>query len=122
MKKRDAPAARGRVYRRRANEAGRKRGEGRRGESDPGLRPQRGPAGRGPHGRRAAAPLPSAPLGFLAGPSATEFRTDQFEGYYNALLHRPDDAGGVAGWVFSNLDRAAVRIEFEASPEFFTNG
>jgi hypothetical protein len=66
-------------------------------------------------------------LGFLAGPSATEFRTDQFEGYYNALLHRPDnpdglDPNGLNNWVMSNLDIEAVRIAFESTPEFFANG
>jgi hypothetical protein len=57
--------------------------------------------------------------GFLG---AAEFRMDQFEGYYNALLHRPDDQGGLDYWVFSDLDLSAVRLGFEASPEFFTNG
>ena len=33
---------------------------------------------------------------FLTG---TEFRSDQFEGYYNALLHRPSDPGGLGFWV-----------------------
>jgi hypothetical protein len=56
--------------------------------------------------------------GFLG---ATEFREDQFEGYYNALLHRPAEAG-MDYWVFSNLDINAVRYGFEATPEFFTNG
>jgi hypothetical protein len=51
-----------------------------------------------------------------------EFRTDQFEGYYNALLHRPADPTGLNGWVMSNLDMGSVRIDFEASPEFFSNG
>jgi hypothetical protein len=58
-------------------------------------------------------------LGFL---QSQEFRTDQFEGYYNALLHRPDDPAGLNGWVMSNLDMHAVRLGFEASPEFFANG
>jgi hypothetical protein len=53
---------------------------------------------------------------------ATEFRADQFEGYYNALLHRPAAQGGLNGWVFSNLDINTVRLGFEASTEFFTNG
>ena len=57
--------------------------------------------------------------GFLTSP---EFRTDDFEGFYNALLHRPDDAAGLNGWVFSNLNLDAVRLAFEASPEFFVNG
>jgi FG-GAP-like repeat/Domain of unknown function (DUF4214)/FG-GAP repeat len=62
---------------------------------------------------------PGVALGFLQSP---EFRTDHFEGYYNALLHRPADAAGLNGWVFSNLDIGAVRIGFESSPEFFLNG
>ena len=51
-----------------------------------------------------------------------EYRTDLTEAYYNALLHRPDDPMGLNGWVFSNLDAASLRLGFEASPEFFTNG
>jgi hypothetical protein len=67
---------------------------------------------------------PAVALGFLA---SREFRTDQFEGYYNALLLRPSnpngaDPTGLNGWVFSNLDVGAVRIGFGSSPEFFTNG
>src|SRR5262249_11921942 len=63
-------------------------------------------------------------LGLL---TSHEFRTDDFEGYYNALLHRPSNPGnldpnGLHGWVFSNLDVGAVRTGFEASPEFLTNG
>ena len=61
-------------------------------------------------------------LGFLAGPSGSEFRMDQFEGYYDALLHRPSDQPGLNDWVFSNLDMSAVRIGFEATTEFYTNG
>jgi hypothetical protein len=68
--------------------------------------------------------LPSAgqqgvALGFL---QSTEFRQDAFEGYYNALLRRSDDTTGLNGWVLTNLDLAAVRVGFEASPEFYTNG
>jgi hypothetical protein len=50
-----------------------------------------------------------------------EFRTYQFEGYYNALLHRPNDLAGLNGWVMSNLDMHSVRIGFEGGPEFFAN-
>ena len=53
---------------------------------------------------------------------SAEFRADDFEGNYNALLHRPDDAQGLNGWVFSNLDAASVRMAFEAAAEFFNNG
>ncbi len=56
---------------------------------------------------------------FLSG---QEFRTDQFEGYYDVLLHRPPDSDGLNGWVFSNIDMRSVRLGFEASSEFFTNG
>jgi hypothetical protein len=56
--------------------------------------------------------------GFLG---ATEFRADQFKGDYNALLHRPDDPGGLDYWVCSDLDISAVRLGFEASAEFFAN-
>jgi hypothetical protein len=58
-------------------------------------------------------------LGFL---QSQEFRTDQVEGYYNALLHRPADPAGLNNWVMSNLDMHTVRLGFEASPEFFANG
>jgi hypothetical protein len=54
--------------------------------------------------------------------SSSEFRTYQFEGYYNALLHRPDDMMGLGGWVASALDIATVRIDFESGEEFFSNG
>jgi hypothetical protein len=58
-------------------------------------------------------------LGIL---QSQEFRTCQFEGYYNALLRRPDDPAGLNSWVMSNLDMGTVRIHFEASAEFFVNG
>jgi hypothetical protein len=58
-------------------------------------------------------------LGFL---HSTEYRTDLFQQYYNDLLHRPADAAGINGWVSSGLDSSSVRIGFEASSEFFTNG
>ena len=58
-------------------------------------------------------------MGFLISP---EFRADQFEGYYNALLHRPDDQPSLNTWVFSALNIEDVRISFEATPEFFVDG
>jgi hypothetical protein len=58
----------------------------------------------------------------LALLKSQEFRTDQFEGYYNAWLHRPDDPAGLINAVFVNLDVSGVRLAFESSPEFFTNG
>jgi hypothetical protein len=53
---------------------------------------------------------------------STEYRLAQFEGFYNALLHRPDDATGLNDWVFSSLDMHSSRVGFDASPEFFNNG
>src|SRR5262249_48823036 len=58
---------------------------------------------------------PQVVLDFLLG---QEFRRDQFEGYYNALLHRPGDAG-LVGWVASGLDLHGVRVAFESGSEFF---
>jgi hypothetical protein len=58
-------------------------------------------------------------LGFL---QSQEFRTNQFEGYYNALLRRTADPTEVNNWVMSSLDMGTARIGFEASPEFFANG
>jgi probable HAF family extracellular repeat protein len=57
--------------------------------------------------------------GFL---EASEFRADQIEGYYNALLHRPDDLSGLNFWLSSNLDINADRLGFEGSAEFYSNG
>ncbi len=54
--------------------------------------------------------------------TSAEFRQDDFEAYYNVLLHRPDDAASLNALVFSNLDVASIRVGFEASPEFFANG
>ena len=54
-------------------------------------------------------------LGFLAGPTGREFRMDQFEGYYDALLHRPSDQPSLNDWVFSNLDMGSIRIAFETA-------
>jgi hypothetical protein len=61
-----------------------------------------------------------AALAFLTG---AEFRFAQFQGYYNALLHRPAEDSILADtWVLSNLNIDAARIGFEASPEFFLKG
>jgi hypothetical protein len=54
-------------------------------------------------------------LGFL---NSTEFRTDQVEGYYNALLHRPGDATGTSGWIHSGLDLAGILTGIQSSTEF----
>ena len=53
---------------------------------------------------------------------SSEYRSDQFEGYYDALLHRPSDVQGLNNYVFSNSDVSSVRLSFEVSSEFFTNG
>jgi hypothetical protein len=51
-----------------------------------------------------------------------EFRTDQFEGYYNALLHRPSDSAGLKSVAKSMADIATIRIAFESTTEFYNNG
>ena len=51
--------------------------------------------------------------------SSSEYRSDQFEGYYNTLLHRPSDVQGLNGWVSSTTDVSNVRLSFEAGAEFF---
>ncbi len=53
---------------------------------------------------------------------STEARTDLVEAYYEELLHRHGDAGGVAAYVNSGLDALTLRIYIEASAEFFANG
>jgi hypothetical protein len=57
--------------------------------------------------------------GFL---SAMEFRASQYEGYYNALLHRLDDAPGFNNWLSGGGDTFSSRVGFETSTEFFANG
>jgi hypothetical protein len=60
---------------------------------------------------------------FLTGGTlATEYRTDVVDAYYEVLLHRLADSGGVFGWVHSPNDVGGIRIGFESSPEFFMNG
>jgi CSLREA domain-containing protein len=54
--------------------------------------------------------------------TSTEFRIVQITAYYNTLLHRAPDGGGLGFWVSSGLDIETVRIDFESSPEFFVNG
>jgi hypothetical protein len=53
--------------------------------------------------------------------SSTEYRTDLVDSYYNALLHRPPDSA-LADWVFSGLGAGGMRVGFESTGEFFTNG
>jgi hypothetical protein len=38
------------------------------------------------------------------------------------VRHRQADNQEVSSWVFSGLDLAGIRIGFEASAEFFSNG
>jgi titin len=58
----------------------------------------------------------------LALLQSMEQRTDLFEGYYNALLHRPDDPIGLDGWWTSTVDAHTARLLFESGDEFFTGG
>jgi hypothetical protein len=51
-----------------------------------------------------------------------EARVDLIEGDYVALLHRGDDPLGLQGFAHADLDAASVRLQFEASQEFSTNG
>jgi hypothetical protein len=68
--------------------------------------------------------LPMLGLGGVASGilSAREFRSDLIEAIYNALMHRPSDAPGLSGWLSSGLDATALRVAFEAGPEFFQVG
>ncbi len=58
-------------------------------------------------------------LGFL---TSGEYRTDLVQSDYGVLLHRSPDPQGLAFWVGIGEDALDLRIGFEASPEFFTNG
>jgi CSLREA domain-containing protein len=53
--------------------------------------------------------------------TSSEFRFDQITAYYNVLLHRVPDVGGLDYWISSGLDIDTVRIAIESSPEFFAN-
>ncbi len=55
-------------------------------------------------------------MGFL---TSTEFRTNDFEGYYEGVLQRPSDAAGLSGWVNSSLNLFSVFVGFESSDEFY---
>jgi hypothetical protein len=46
---------------------------------------------------------------------------DQFEGYYDVLLHRPSDPTGLNGYVYASIDMQAVRMLIETSTEFLAN-
>ena len=69
-----------------------------------------------PNGSLSSSDLVARALTFLQG---TEFRQDQVEGYYNALLNRPSDQIGLDGWVTSSMDLALIRIGFESTTEFY---
>ena len=51
-----------------------------------------------------------------------EFRTSQFEGYYNALLRRPSDTAGLSAHVDSQQDLARARFILQSTSEFLRNG
>jgi len=53
---------------------------------------------------------------------SAELRGNLIEAYYNTLLHRSSDAAGLAAWFSSGLDANHIRLEFEASIEFYTFG
>jgi hypothetical protein len=54
--------------------------------------------------------------------SSPEYRTRQFEGDYDTLLHRQSDRSALDVLVFSDLDLYSGRLVFETSPEFFLRG
>jgi hypothetical protein len=63
------------------------------------------------------------PQGVAAGfLGSSEFRMNQFQGYYNALMHRSVDPDGLQYWTNSGLNFDAVCIAFESTNEFYTNG
>jgi hypothetical protein len=56
---------------------------------------------------------------------SAEARNDVFEGYYEALLHRPSsgtDQPFLSNVIGSSVDDHSVRLLFESSAEFFSNG
>lgn len=58
----------------------------------------------------------------LALLSSSEFRTDQIEGFYDALLHRPSDAAGFNNFLLSPLDLPSIYVGIASSSEFMANG
>jgi hypothetical protein len=58
----------------------------------------------------------------LAFLQSQEYRGDVVSRDYVNLLHRAGDPAAVNSWIFSNLDLGSIRMDFEATPEFFTNG
>ena len=63
--------------------------------------------------------LQGVALGFL---TSSEYRTDLVQSDYALLLHRTPDPQGLAFWTSIGEDALDLRIGFEESPEFFTNG
>jgi hypothetical protein len=58
-------------------------------------------------------------LGFL---ESNEFRTGAVTSFYSTMLQRSPDTAGLAVWVNSGKDLEHIRLGFEGSAEFFTNG
>jgi|GEM_PF-3365952 len=58
----------------------------------------------------------------LALLASSEFRTDQIEGFYEALLHRPSDAQGLNGWLGSSLDLPSIYVGIASSSELMASG
>lgn len=62
-------------------------------------------------------------LNFL---SSAEFKVNTIEADYIALLHRASDDPGAQSfanfWTSNNVDSTTIRLIFESSPEYFTNG
>lgn len=54
--------------------------------------------------------------------TSVEFRTNQFEGYFNALLHQPSDPVALHNWVAMPKNMRQIRIAFYSTALFFTNG
>ncbi len=49
---------------------------------------------------------------------STEYRTQQVQSFYTAILGRTGSPAEVASWVDGDLDLTSMRIAFEASAEF----
>jgi hypothetical protein len=66
-----------------------------------------------------APPHNAVALEFL---QSQEFRGDVVQGNFDTLLHRSPSAVEVNNWVMSGLDASQIRLGFESSLEFYTNG
>lgn len=53
---------------------------------------------------------------------SVELRGDVVRDFYENLLHRGADDGGLRGWAFSGLSLADIRSLFQSSDEFFLHG